>query len=328
MVAGARSVDVRVLTSQDEQRRLLVDEARAGLLTRPRELSPKWFYDERGSELFDAITRLPEYYLTRSEREILERRSDEIAARTRARTLIELGSGSSEKTRLLLDALTRHGSLELFVPFDVSEPTLEASGAAILAEYPGLEVAPIAGDFERHLGHLPEGTRKLVAFLGSTIGNLPPDARSDFLEQVGRLLGPMDALLLGIDLVKDESRLLAAYDDAAGVTAEFNRNVLRVLNRELGASFVPERFEHDPRWDADNEWIEMRLRATQAEHVPVEALDAVVELEEGETIRTEISQKFRVERVAAELADVGLEVAETWRDESGDFALVLAFGSE
>jgi L-histidine Nalpha-methyltransferase len=328
MVAGARSVDVRVLTTPDEQRRLLVDEARAGLLTRPRQLSQKWFYDERGCALFDEITRLPEYYLTRSEREILELRSGEIAEQTRARTLIELGSGTSEKTRLLLDAFTKQGSLERFVPFDVSEPTLEASGAAILAEYAGIEVAPMAGDFERHLGHLPEGTRKLVAFLGSTVGNLPPDARRDFLEQVGRLLGPMDALLLGIDLVKDESRLLAAYDDAAGVTAEFNRNVLRVLNRELGASFVPDRFEHEPRWDAESEWIEMRLRATQAESVPVQALDAVVELEAGETIRTEISQKFRVERIADELADMGLQVAETWRDGNGDFALVLAFGSE
>src|SRR4051794_13116289 len=328
MVADARSVDVVALVSPDELRRLLVEEAREGLLTRPRQLSPKWFYDERGCALFDEITRLPEYYLTRSEREILEQRSAEIAELTRARTLIELGSGSSEKTRLLLDALTRHGTLERFVPFDVSEPTLEASATAIRAEYPGLAVEPIAGDFERHLGHLPEGTRKLVAFLGSTIGNLPPDARRDFLEQVGRLLGPMDALLLAIDLVKDESRLLAAYDDAAGVTAEFNRNVLHVLNRELGASFVPERFEHDPRWDAENEWIEMRLRATQAERVPVRALDALVELDEGETIRTEISQKFRAERVAAELADVGLHVAETWVDGHGDFALVLAFGSE
>jgi L-histidine N-alpha-methyltransferase len=328
MVAGARSVDVRVLTSEGEQRRLLVDEARAGLLTRPRQLSPKWFYDERGCVLFDEITRLPEYYLTRSEREILEQRSAEIAELTRARTLIELGSGTSEKTRLLLDALTRQGSLERFVPFDVSEAILELSGAAVRGEYPGLEVEPIAGDFERHLGHLPEGTRKLVAFLGSTIGNLPPDARRDFLEQVGRLLGPMDALLLGIDLVKDESRLLAAYDDAAGVTAEFNRNVLHVLNRELGASFVPERFEHDPRWDAEHEWIEMRLRATQAESVSVDALAAVVELDEGERIRTEISQKFRAERIADELAEVGLQVAETWRDGHGDFALVLAFGSE
>ena len=197
-----------------------------------------------------------------------------------------------------------------------------------MVEYPGLEVEPIAGDFERHLGHLPEGTRKLVAFLGSTIGNLPPDARRRLPEQVGRLLGPMDALLLGIDLVKDESRLLAAYDDSAGVTAEFNRNVLHVLNRELGASFVPERFEHDPRWDAENEWIEMRLRATQAESVPVQALDAVVDLDEGETIRTEISQKFRAERVAAELADVGLHVARRGATRGGDFALVLAFGSE
>jgi L-histidine N-alpha-methyltransferase len=298
------------------------------LLSRPREHSPKWFYDERGCELFDEITRLPEYYLTNREREILEARSGEIARRTGARTLIELGSGTSEKTRLLLDALVANGSLERFVPFDVSEPTLEVSGAQIHAEYPGLEVEAIAGDFERHLGYLPDGERRLVAFLGSTIGNLPPEARHAFLAQVGCLLGPGDALLLGIDLVKDEARLLAAYDDAAGVTAEFNRNVLRVLNRELGASFEPERFEHVARWNADGEWIEMRLRATREEHVRVDALDAVVDLEVGETIRTEISQKFRADRVAAELAEVGLDAAEIWRDEHGDFGLVLAFGSE
>ena len=326
MVADARSVVVRVLVSPDELRRLLVEEARAGLLTRPRELSPKWFYDERGCELFDEITRLPEYYLTRSEREILELRSDEIAERTGAATLIELGSGTSEKTRLLLDALTRHGSLERFVPFDVSEPTLEVSGAAIRGEYPGLDVEPIAGDFERHLGDLPDGERRLVAFLGSTIGNLPPDARRAFLAELGRLLGPTDALLLGIDLVKDECRLLEAYDDAAGVTSDFNRNVLRVLNRELDAEFDPEAFEHLARWDPEREWVEMRLRSTRAQRVPVPALDAVVELDEGETIRTEISQKFRPERVAEELAAVGLEVAVTWLDSGGDFGLVLAFG--
>jgi len=328
MVADALSVVVRVLVSPDELRRLLVEEARAGLLTRPRELSPKWFYDERGCELFDEITRLPEYYLTRSEREILERRSDEIAERTGARTLIELGSGTSEKTRLLLDALTRHGSLERFVPFDVSEPTLEVSGAAVRKEYPGLDVEPIAGDFERHLDELPSGERRLVAFLGSTIGNLPPDERYAFLAELGRLLGPTDALLLGIDLVKDESRLLAAYNDAAGVTADFNRNVLRVLNRELDAEFEPEAFEHVARWDTEREWVEMRLRSTRAQSVPVPALEAVVELDEGETIRTEISQKFRPELVAEELAAVDLDVAVTWLDSGGDFGLVLAFGRD
>ena len=328
MVADARSVVVRVLTSPDELHRLLVEEARAGLLTRPRELSPKWFYDERGCDLFDEITRLPEYYLTRSEREILECRSAEIAARTGAATLIELGSGTSEKTRLLLDALTRHGSLERFVPFDVSEPTLEVSGAAVRGEYPELDVEPIAGDFERHLGALPGGEHRLIAFLGSTIGNLPPDARRAFLAEVGRLLGPTDALLLGIDLVKDEGLLLAAYDDAAGVTADFNRNVLRVLNRELDAGFDPEAFEHVARWDAEGEWIEMRLRSTRAQTVAVPALEALVEIDEDETIRTEISQKFRPERVAEELAEVGLEVAVTWLDSAANFGLVLAFGGD
>jgi L-histidine N-alpha-methyltransferase len=299
-----------------------------GLVASPKELPPKWFYDDRGCELFDQITRLPEYYPTEAERTILRAEADAIVEQSGADTLVELGSGTSDKTRVLLDAFARAGRLRRFCPFEISETTLRAAAASIRHEYPGVAVHAVVGDFERHLGQLPQGGRRMVAFLGSTIGNFTPGERARFYTDLVSGLRPGDSLLLGTDLVKDVDRLEAAYDDAAGVTAEFNRNVLRVLNRELGASFVPERFEHDPRWDAGNEWIEMRLRATQAESVPVQALDAVVELHEGETIRTEISQKFRAERIAAELADVGLQVAETWRDGHGDFALVLAFGSE
>ena len=299
-------------------------DAERGLTSTPKELPPKWFYDERGSELFDAITRLPEYYPTRTERSILISCAPAIAAFTRADTLVELGSGTSEKTRILLDALTRAGSLRRFVPFDVSESTLRDAAAAIGAEYPGVEVHAVAGDFERHLDLLPKGGRRLVAFLGGTIGNLLPAARRRFLREVASGLGDGDAFLLGTDLVKDPARLVAAYDDAAGVTAAFNRNVLRVLNRELDADFVPERFDHVARYDTENEWIEMRLRAREAHVVSVGALDLLVPFAAGEEIRTEVSAKFRREGVERELAAAGLRLAHWWTDPAGDFALSLS----
>jgi L-histidine N-alpha-methyltransferase len=245
------------LTAEDLAQALRAD-ARAGLDTRPRELPPKWFYDERGSRLFDEITRLPEYYPTRREREILLAHARDIAQRTGAATLVELGSGTSEKTRLLLNALQELGTLERFAPFDVSEPTLRTAAAAIAEEYPGLQVHAVVGDFERHLAFLPRGGRRLVAFLGGTVGNLKPDARARFLRRLARQLGPGDSVLLGTDLVKDIPRLEAAYNDRQGVTAAFNRNVLSVLNRALGADFVLEQFEHVARYDARQGWIEMR----------------------------------------------------------------------
>ena len=299
-------------------------DARAGLTASPKALPPKWFYDEEGCRLFDEITRLPEYYPTRAEREILSRHAGDIAARTSADTLVELGSGTSEKTRLLLDALAAHGSLRRFVPFDVSEPTLRDAASAIELEYPGVDVHAVVGDFERHLDRLPRGGTRLVAFLGSTIGNLDPDGRSRFFRSLAAGLAPDDALLLGTDLVKDTRRLEAAYDDSAGVTAAFNRNVLSVLNRELAADFVPERFEHVASWNPAEEWIEMRLRSRGAQTVHVKDLDLHVEFADGEEMRTEISAKFRRERVEAELSAAGLAVAAWWTDPSGDFALSLS----
>ncbi|HEY4398542.1 MAG TPA: L-histidine N(alpha)-methyltransferase, partial [Acidimicrobiia bacterium] len=248
----------------------------------------------------------------------------DIAAATSADTLVELGSGTSEKTRLLLDALSAHGSLRRFVPFDVSEPTLRDAARAIELEYPGVEVHAVVGDFEHHLDRLPRGGTRLVAFLGSTIGNLDPDGRARFYQSLAAGLAPGDALLLGTDLVKDPKRLVAAYDDAAGVTAAFNRNVLSVLNRELGADFVPERFAHVARWDAAEEWIEMRLRSEGAQTVRVHELDLQVEFADGEEMRTEISAKFRRERVDAELAAAGLALAGWWTDPDDDFALSLS----
>jgi L-histidine Nalpha-methyltransferase len=299
-------------------------DARSGLTATPKVLPPKWFYDEEGCRLFDEITRLPEYYPTRTERAILAARAGDIAARTSADTLVELGSGTSEKTRLLLDALSAHGSLRRFVPFDVSEPILRDAAAAIELEYPGVDVHAVVGDFERHLDRLPGGGTRLVAFLGSTIGNLDPAGRARFYGSIAAGLAPDDALLLGSDLVKDARRLEAAYDDAAGVTAAFNRNVLAVLNRELAADFVPGRFEHVARWNPAEEWIEMRLRSLGAQTVRVEELELDIQFADGEEMRTEISAKFLRERVEAELAAAGLAVTAWWTDPAGDFAVSLS----
>ncbi|MFP3986575.1 L-histidine N(alpha)-methyltransferase [Streptomyces sp. E11-3] len=294
-----------------------------GLTQDPKTLPPKWFYDAQGSELFEQITALPEYYPTRAEREILLARAPEIAAASGARTLVELGSGSSDKTRHLLDALPE---LDAYVPVDVSASALEQAGQALAAERPGLDVHALIADFTHGLELPPTPGPRLVVFLGGTIGNLLPAERAAFLASVRTLLDPGDTLLLGTDLVKDEARLVAAYDDAAGVTAAFNKNVLKVINRELGADFDPEAFDHVARWDAEREWIEMRLRARTALSVKVPALDLAVDFAAGEELRTEVSAKFREERVRAELTAAGLEPVRWWTDAAGRFALSLARG--
>ncbi|WP_406180633.1 L-histidine N(alpha)-methyltransferase [Streptomyces canus] len=292
-----------------------------GLTHTPKTLPPKWFYDAHGSELFEQITELPEYYPTRAEREILVARSGEIAAATGARTLVELGSGSSEKTRYLLDALT---GLHTYVPVDVSESALTQAGHALIAQRPELSVHALIADFTGGLSLPGTPGPRLVAFLGGTIGNLLPVERAAFLASVHALLSPGDALLLGTDLVKDENVLVRAYDDAAGVTAEFNKNVLTVVNRELGADFDPGGFDHVALWDAENEWIEMRLRSRTEQTVKVPALDLAVDFAADEELHTEISAKFRKEGVRAELAAVGLELAHWWTDREGRFALSLS----
>ncbi|MFE4798244.1 L-histidine N(alpha)-methyltransferase [Streptomyces sp. NPDC056708] len=292
-----------------------------GLTRHPKTLPPKWFYDAHGSELFEEITRLPEYYPTRAEREILIDRAEEIAAASGAQTLIELGSGSSEKTRHLLDALP---ALHSYVPVDVSESALRGAAEALLAQRPDLYVHALIADFTGGLALPGTPGPRLIAFLGGTIGNLLPDERSVFLKSVRSLLSPGDALLLGTDLVKDEKALVAAYDDAAGVTAEFNKNVLRVVNRELGADFDPADFDHVALWDPEREWIEMRLRAREALTVKVPDLDLVVAFEAGEEVRTEVSAKFRKEGIRAELAAAGLSMDQWWTDSGDRFALSLA----
>lgn len=292
-----------------------------GLTHTPKTLPPKWFYDAHGSELFEQITELPEYYPTRAEREILVARSGEIAAATGARTLVELGSGSSEKTRYLLDALT---GLHTYVPVDVSESALTQAGHALIAQRPELSVHALIADFTGGLSLPGTPGPRLVAFLGGTIGNLLPVERAAFLSSVRALLSPGDALLLGTDLVKDENVLVRAYDDTAGVTAAFNKNVLTVVNRELGADFDPEAFDHVALWDAGNEWIEMRLRSRTDQTVKVPALDLAVDFAADEELYTEISAKFRKEGVRSELATAGLELAHWWTDSDGRFALSLS----
>ncbi|KAJ1684223.1 hypothetical protein LUZ63_020516 [Rhynchospora breviuscula] len=298
-----------------------------GLTASPKVLAPKYFYDARGSELFDQITRLPEYYPTRAEAAVLAAHADEIAAVTGARTLVELGSGTSEKTHALLSALDAAGTLQGFVPFDVDPAVLKDASAAVAADFPGLEITPVVGDFDHHLALLPRGERRLVVFLGSTIGNLDPAQRARFLADVRSTMAPGDALLLGTDLVKDVDRLVAAYDDAQGVTAQFDRNVLRVLNRDLGADFDVEAFAHRSVWDAEHERIEMRLESTRAQSVRIEALDLVVDFAEEEQVRTEISSKFRPQGVLRELADAGLAMEHWWTDPDGDFGVSLSVPS-
>jgi len=309
-----------VLFPAEDRRLALREEALHGLTSTPKELPPKWFYDRRGSELFEAITRLPEYYLTRAERSILERRADEIAGLTEATTLIELGSGTSDKTRLLLDAL----SPRRFVPFDVSEETLHSSAERLALRYPRLEVAALVGDFDLPLPPLPAGEPRLLAFLGSTIGNLLPARRTVFLADVAASLDEDDWFLLGADLVKSPARLVAAYNDPSGVTREFNLNVLRVLNRELDADFDLSAFEHVARWNAEAEWMEIYLRSNRRQTVRLAALELEVEFGPGELMRTEISAKFHLQRLAAELESAGLSVQRRWTDDAGEFAVLLA----
>ncbi|WP_030378504.1 MULTISPECIES: L-histidine N(alpha)-methyltransferase [unclassified Streptomyces] len=296
-------------------------DVRRGLTSTPKWLPPKWFYDAHGSELFEKITELPEYYPTRAEREILMARSGEIAAASGARTLVELGSGSSEKTRHLLDALTE---LRTYVPVDVSDSALRRAGRALTEEYPGLDVHALLADFTTSLALPDTPGPRLVAFLGGTIGNLVPEERAAFLASVRALLSPGDALLLGTDLVKDASVLVAAYDDAAGVTAAFNKNVLNVVDRELGGDFDPDAFDHVALWDAGREWIEMRLRSRTAQTVKIRALGLAVDFAAGEELRTEVSAKFREDGVRGELAAAGLELGHWWTDRGGRFALSLS----
>ena len=301
-------------------------DVRAGLAAEPKELAPKYFYDERGSQLFEQITELPEYYPTRAERSILAERSDEIVSTAgRPQTLVELGSGSAAKTRHLLSAMRDAGCLQTYVPVDISEQITHETAEALVGEYPGLAVRGLVCDFEHDLERIPDGEGgRLIAFLGGTIGNLYPPARRDFLTRLAGLMGPHDRLLLGTDLVKAHDRLEAAYDDASGVTAEFNKNVLRVLNRELGADFDLEAFEHVALYDAEEARMDIRLRSLEEQTIRVEGLEMEVSFARGEEMRTEISAKFTYERLTQVYEEAGLAISGWFTDADCDYALSLA----
>ncbi|WP_094274380.1 L-histidine N(alpha)-methyltransferase [Rhodococcus sp. OK302] len=309
------------LTPEDLVDALRVD-ARAGLTASPKWLSPKWFYDARGSELFEEITQLPEYYPTRTERALLADCAPAIAELTRPEMLIELGSGSSEKTRLLLDAMK--GSLHTYVPQDVSVTALEGAARQIDAEFPDLDVVGVVSDFTGSLHHLPNGGKRAVAFLGGTLGNLIPAERAEFLAGVAAVLDSGESLILGVGLVTDPAVLVPAYDDSVGVTAQFNLNVLSVLNKQLGADFPIEAFRHVALWDSENQWIEMRLEASRDLSVRIEDLDLEITFAKGEQLRTEISAKFTVDSISAELEAAGFAVQKVWTDDDQRFALLCA----
>ena len=324
MSATASQIEIEVHLPEGGALAGLAEDVREGLSSPFKELPPKYFYDERGSQLFERITELPEYYPTRAERSILESVSGEIAATARPTTLIELGSGAAAKTRVLLDAISAAGTLETYVPVDISEEITRRVADELVDRYEGLRVHGIVCDYETHLERVPREEGGLFAFLGGTIGNFRPGPRRSFLARIASLMYPRDRFLLGIDLVKDPARLEAAYDDSAGVTAEFNKNVLHVLNRELDANFEPDRFEHIAFWDPDNEWVDIRLRSLGAQFIDIRGLDMQVHFARTEEMRTEISTKFTRERLEASYADAGLELIEWWTDPEELYALSLA----
>jgi L-histidine Nalpha-methyltransferase len=323
-MTGAREPHVDVLLEPDWATGSLVTDVRRGLSRHPLTLRPKWLYDEHGSSLYDEITRLPEYYPFAAERSILEQHADEMVEASAATTLVELGSGTSEKTRLLLEAFTKAGQLTRFTAVDVAEETLRVACRIIADRYPDLEASALVGDFTLHLAHLPQGGRRMVAFLGGTIGNLYEEERCAFLGALADQLQPGDSLLLGTDLVKSADRLIAAYHDEAGLTAKFIRNSLTVLNRELGADFDPTTFSYIPFWDPHMERMDLRLRSEAPQRVTIPGADLLLDLAAGEEIRVEISTKFRVSGIRAELENAGLHVTRVWTDEQEDFALTLS----
>jgi len=322
-IAGSRIVLHNALREQASPYDLPGD-ARAGLTTMPKTVPSKYFYDARGSHLFETITRLPEYYLTRAETEILEREAGHFVEAVRPHVLVEFGSGAARKTRILLDAMLERGLLEGYGPVDVSAEASRHAADTLIRDYPDLVVQGVIGDFERPRDLPFAGRPRLLAFLGSTIGNLETEQATGFLTAIRTEMTGADAFLIGFDLVKDVGVLRRAYDDEAGVTAQFNLNMLRVLNRELGASFDLDAFRHRVVWNAGDSRIEMHLESLRLQRIPISSIELDVFLAAGETIRTELSHKYTRESAGALLVTAGYRV-ESWRtDESGGFALALA----
>jgi L-histidine N-alpha-methyltransferase len=324
MTAGESALIVDVHLSARDLRAALEDDVRAGLSALEKNIPPLWFYDEVGSGLFEEITHLDEYYPTRAERRLLTVFAPAIAELAGADTLVELGAGACDKTRLLLAAMQARGPLRRYVPFDVSDEFLRAAAAGILEEFPDLLVRAVIGDFARHLDRIPPGGQRLVAFLGGTIGNLAPMQRRRFFFDLNCTMQANDHFLIGTDLVKDTRRIVAAYDDPGGVTAAFNRNVLVVINRELGADFDVAQFDHVALWNAAEQWIEMRLRSRVRQAVRVRDLDMEVVFEAGEDLLTEISAKFTPERLERELERADFVVDAMWGADEGEYLLTLA----
>ena len=317
-------ITMAVHTLGRDSHQAFIDDVRAGLRSDPKTLPPRWFYDDRGCELFDAITELPEYYQTRTETQILQRHAREIIERVRPASIVELGAGSCTKSRVLIRAAKGLGFLWTFVPFDISEATLRRSASELTEEFDDLTLYCVTGEFDSHISRIPRFGRQLIVFLGSTIGNFEPDEARHFLDEVRRLMQPGDHFLLGVDFVKPEQTLLAAYDDSRGVTAEFNLNVLRRMNEELGADFNLDAFQHEARWDADAERIEMHLRSLRSQTVTIRDADVVARFEKGETLRTEVCTKYTRRGVEAMLAEVGITAVEWYSDASERFGLLLA----
>jgi L-histidine N-alpha-methyltransferase len=315
---------VAVHLTGEDLRRAMERDVRSGLSSTPKSIPPVYFYDDRGSRLFDEITRLPEYYPTRAERSILDAHGRDIADRSEADTLVELGAGTCDKSRVLLTAMDSTGQLKRFVPLDVSDTTLWEAATALSTEYPGLIISAVVADFGLHLDLLPKDGRRLFAFLGGTIGNLDPGQRREFYAGLAKVMGMDDRLLLGTDLIKDRGRLIAAYDDEQGVTAEFNRNVLQVLNRELHADFEPEHFEHVAKWNEVDHRIEMWLRSSLDQRIRVADLDLYLDFSAGEEMLTEISTKFSPDALAHELSESGFVVESMWPSAGDEFLLTLA----
>jgi L-histidine Nalpha-methyltransferase len=318
----AYTIDVHL--SPEEVRSQMRADALRGLQGEKKSIPPVWFYDERGSRLFEEITQLPEYYPTRAERALLEAHAPSIAELSKADTLVELGAGACDKTRVLLAALEESGTLSRYVPFDVSDEFLRSAATTLSEEFRSLDIHLVIGDFHQHLAEIPTEGRRMVAFLGGTIGNLNPTQRARFLFDLNCTMSSDDSLLIGTDLVKDRKRLVAAYDDEAGVTADFNRNVLYVLNEQLGGDFDPELFRHVALWNEEEQWIEMRLRAEEAREVALTGAGITVHFDEGEDLLTEISAKFTPDRVERELSEAGFVVEGMWGAEGGEFLLTLS----
>lgn len=313
-----------VLIDDDDLHNQLLADVKAGLHATPKRMPPKWFYDKRGSALFEQITRLPQYYLTRSEASILSDFGPDIVSATHSNSIVELGSGMSEKTRILLDAFSKYGELESYYPFDVSDVTVEDSLEILSEAYPHLTVGGVVGDFSRHLHHLPSGKNRMVVLLGSTIGNMLPRERADLLSSLRREMNPGEKFLVGADVIKDVGTMVAAYDDPEGITAKFNRNLLLVLNRHFDGDFQPAKFSHEVVWDKTAQVIEMRLRALTPMRVDLSALDMEVNFQAGEELHTSVSTKFRLEDLRVELEEAGFHPLQHWTDLDKYFTVQLA----